>query len=220
MPELRCGRPALDRQVRGLRRVEHHRRGSAGSARAGLGPGQVLQGTRRRAAPVVRHRGRQDRAHADGPRRARSRDRRRHRAGFRAADRRRARHRQIDAAAAGGRGLRRGRAARRLLHRRGGDGPGAPARRAAGAGARPAGARQRDQLVQHPGDAGRGQARRPRRDRFDPDAVGRWPRSRARHGQPGAGCHPVAGPLRQGGGLGAACLSGTSPRTARSPARR
>ena len=40
------------------------------------------------------------------------------------------------------------------------------------------------------------------------------------HGEPGAGRHAVAGPLRQGRGRRRSCSSATSPRTGRSPAPR
>ena len=108
LPELRGHHSALAGQVRILRRVEHHHRGSGGAR------GRRRRGAAGRRGPAVRARGSvgrlQDRA-APGhrPRRNRPGRRRRLRPGVGDADRRRAGHRQVDASDSG---LRRGRAIR------------------------------------------------------------------------------------------------------------
>ena len=199
-----------------------HGRGGRRGAAAGLRPRRSgREGPRRSRSRRWPGAASEVAAHADRHRRARPRHRRRHRAGLGAADRRRARHRQVDAAAAAGRRLRAS-AGRRAVYFSGEEAAAQVRLRAERLGLSPSagGARRRDQPRQHPGDAGRGPARRPGRHRLDPDAVGRRARRRARHGQPGARRHAVADPLRQGSGRAPCCSSATSPRTARSPARR
>ena len=194
----------------------------AQAAAAGHGLGQSSKGRAAELRLLADTDARQDAPRMPtGTCRARSRDGRRHRAGLRAADRRRAGHRQIDAAAAGGRGVCGRRAAGRLLLRRGSDRPGALARRAAGPG----------QMRPWRSPAKRAcptcWRRWPRAsppdlvvDRFDPDAVGRWARGRAGNREPGARRDPGAGAVRQDARARRCCSSGTSPRTARSPAPR
>ena len=75
-----------------------------------------------------------------------------------------------------------------------------------------------NQSRQHPGNLGRGQARRSHHHRFDPDAVGRRARCCARHRQPSACGDPIAHPLRQiAGQRGAACRSRHQGRSDRRP---
>ncbi len=173
--------------------------------------GHRRQGSRRRQGARDRFRRlarqqRADAAPAERHRRVRPGLRRRPRRRLGIAGRRRSRHRQIDAAAAGrGRARARqgpGKVERRacplrLYLGRGGDRPGADARRPPRCRRRAGRARDRDQHPRHHGGA-RPAGRRPdRRHRFDPDDVSRHARQRARHGQPGARRGAGADPPRQ-----------------------
>ena len=221
MPELRGGRPALDGQVRGLRRVEHHRRGSHRQRRC-----------RARAWPSPPRDAPSRCACCPTPTATRSM---RMPTGLAELDRvtgggivpgsalliggepgigKSTLLLQVAAAFAA--------AGRRAVYFTGEEATAQVRLRAErlGLAQAPLALASETELVQHPGDAGRGQARRPRRDRFDPDAVGRRARGGTRHREPGARCHPGADPLCQGARARRCCSSATSPRTGRSPARR
>ena len=179
------------------------------AAAAGLGARARRRKGRVVALETLAKADRQARAHPDRPRRARPRHRRRHRAGLGAADRRRARHRQVDAAAAAGRRLRQAPAAAPSTSRARRRRPRcACAPSASGCREAPLALACETNLANILATLERRQARRPRRHRLHPDAVGRCARGRARHGQPGARRHAVAGPLRQGAGLPPCVLVG------------
>ncbi len=105
LPVVRRGHEQVERPLRVLRRVEHHRRGSSARAR----PGRRRHGACAARAALLEFAGLRgiDAAAAALPERhhrVRPRLRRRPGGGLGAADRRRSRHRQVDAAAAGGGG--------------------------------------------------------------------------------------------------------------------
>ena len=186
------------RALRGLRRMEHHLRGSAPPARAraskSLKPARgrtvpltdLAQRSRRRRAPPAL--AELDRVLGGGlvP-------------GLGHPGRRRSRHRQVDAAAAGARppspapGLKVD-----LRLGRGGLRAGPHARRSGWASAtrtvRLAAETNLRDILDHAG----GRAPGPRHHRFDPDHVGRQRRQRARLGQPGPRRRARADELRQG----------------------
>ena len=81
----------------------------------------------------------------------------------------------------------------RLHLRRGGDRPGPPARRAAGAGRRAGAARRRHLGARHRGHPRAARCAQGGGDRFDPDHVARHARQHARHRHPGPRLGPGAG---------------------------
>ena len=110
---------------------------------------------------------------------------------------------------------------RHLFLRRGGRRAGAPARRTARSRRRAASrSRARPTSPTSSRRSSDGKPRRPRRHRFDPDALGRGARGRARHRQPGPRRRPSRSSATPSERAARCCLSATSPRTARSPARR
>jgi len=166
--------------------------------RRGRAPWRHRRGARRPRHRLREPRGRLGDAAARDHRhrRVRSRARRRPRLRLGRPRRRGSRHRQVDAAATGGRGAR-AHAARGLCLGRGGDRPGAAARRAARAdqGAGRAGLDDlRARRARQP--RGQGRARR-HRHRFDPDDVRRHARLRAGHRVPGPCLGERAHPHRQ-----------------------
>ena len=219
LPVVRRGHEQVERPLRILRRVEHHRRGSSPRAR----PGRRRPGARRQGPHArVRRPARLDAAAAPLPqrhRRIRPRLRRRPGRGLGPADRRRSRHRQVDAPAAGRGGTGAPAHGLRLYLGRGGARPGAPARRAAGPGRCAGAAHRRDLGARHRGDAGAARRAQGRGDRFDPDHVARHDRQHAGHGEPGARARRRRWSSSPSGAASRCCWSATSPRTAPSPAR-
>jgi hypothetical protein len=121
----------MGRALRGLRCLEHHRRG--GTARERTRRPHAGRLARPQGRPQrSRRRGSRAAARRERHRRVRPRARRRARPGLGGARRRRSRHRQVDAAPAGGGRLRARRRRRRLRLGRGGGGPDPPARRRLG----------------------------------------------------------------------------------------
>ena len=204
----------MGREMRSLRRMEQHGRGSCRKRRAERH--HIARRPPRRSRRIGRPR------HTSGPAgerpgRDRPGSRRRFGAGLGGADRRRSRHRQIDPLAPGGGAPQQGRWLCLHLRRRGRR-PGAHAGRPPGRQRGAGGPRRQYQCTRYPGHLGRARRAFGGGHRFDPDHVCGQFGFRPRHGGTGprfgSGTDPLSEKTRHRAIIGRPCHQGRHHRRA------